>query len=121
LHCGWITAEATAKTLRLNDERPELFAEIGAEAKRMLAIARRLFTPRGRIVRPKEPTLENKGRRAMRSAAEEDLRRGCHGTVHLSDNAWLSGFKQLRLGPRMHREKVAHIADLVFQYASGPS
>jgi hypothetical protein len=104
LHCGWIAAEATAQTFAMNDDRPELFAEIGAEAKRVLAIARRLFAPRGRIVRPKEPTLENKGRRAMRSAAEEDLRRGCHGTVLLSDNAWLSGFKQLRLGPRMHAQ-----------------
>jgi hypothetical protein len=71
----------------MNDDRPQLFAEIDAEAKLALAIARRPFTPRGRIVRPKEPTLENKGRRAMRSAAEEDLRRGCQGPVHLSDNA----------------------------------
>jgi hypothetical protein len=79
--------------LRLNDDRPELFAEIGAEAKRVLAIARRLFTPRGRIVRRKEPTLENRGRRAMKSDVEEYPRRCYHGTVHLSDKAWLIGFK----------------------------
>jgi hypothetical protein len=63
---GWIAAEATAWTLAMNDDRPELFAEIDVEAKRALAIARRLVMLRGRIVRPKEPTLENSGRRAMK-------------------------------------------------------
>jgi len=63
---GWIAAEAAAWTFAMNDDRPELFAEIDVEAKRALAIARRLFMPRGRIVRPKEPTLENSGRRAMK-------------------------------------------------------
>jgi hypothetical protein len=105
----------------MNDDRPELFAEIDAEAKRALAIARRPFTPRGRIVLPKEPTLENRGRTAMKSVVEEHPRRRSCGILRLSDNAWLIGFKQLRLGPQMHREKVAHLADLVFQYACGPS
>jgi hypothetical protein len=50
-----------------------------------------------------------------------DPRRRYQGTLRLSHNAWLIGFKQLRLGPQMRREKVADIADLAFQYASGPS
>jgi hypothetical protein len=105
---GWIAAEATARTFAMNDDRPELFAEIDVEAKRGLAITRRLLTPRGTIVRPKEPTLENRGRRAMKSDVEEDSRRRCHGIVHLSDNARRIGFKQLRLRPQMRCEKVAH-------------
>jgi hypothetical protein len=64
---GWIAVEATAWTFAMNDDRPELFAEIDVEAKRALAIARRPFMPRGRIVRPKEPTPANRGRRAVKS------------------------------------------------------
>src|ERR1700687_2585439 len=62
----------------------------------------------GTIVRRKEPTLEDRGRRAMKSDVEEDSRRRYHGTVHLSDNAWLIGLKQLRLRPQMRCEKVVH-------------
>jgi hypothetical protein len=36
-----------------------------------------------------------------------DPRRRYQGTLRLSHNAWLIGFKQLRLGPQMRREKVA--------------
>jgi hypothetical protein len=67
LRYGWTAAEATASTFAMNDDRPELFAEIDVEAKRALAIARRPFMPRGRIVGPKEPTPANRGRRPMKS------------------------------------------------------
>jgi hypothetical protein len=102
----------------MNDDRPELLAEIDVEAKRALAIARRLVMPCGRIVRPKEPTLANRGRRLVKSVVDEDPRRCYQGTVHVSDKAWPIRFKQLRLRPQVRCEKVAHNPRSIFQYPS---